>query len=115
MSRNTTSAVVPCPDRASTAAAQNVSPEDQAKAEGQTTNPNAATDAKQYDSSTAPADYAAVKAWAKAEADYTAAKAKCDGMQGDAMRTCMSDAKSARSDALAMAKTQHRLTVHRSS
>ncbi len=87
------------------AIAQNVSPEDQEKAGGKSTTPNAATDAKQSDSSTAKADYAAAKA--KAQADYTAAKAKCDKMQGEAMRTCMSDAKSARSEALAMAKTHH--------
>ena len=104
---------------AGTAAAQNVSPEDQEKAGGQTTNSDAAKDTKQSGSSnsdaatnteqsdamTAKADYTAAKA--KAEADYTAAKAKCDSMQGDAMKTCMSDAKSARSDALAMAKTQN--------
>lgn len=50
------------------------------------------------------ADYAAAKD--KAKADYKEATGKCDALQGDAMRTCMTDAKAARAQALAEARTQ---------
>jgi hypothetical protein len=50
------------------------------------------------------ADYTAAKD--KARVDYNEAKAKCDAMQGDAMRTCMTEAKAARTQALAEAKMQ---------
>ena len=89
---------------AGTASAQNVSPDEREKAGDQATNPDAAKDAKKSDSSTTGTDDTSAKA--KAEADYTAAKAKCDDMQGDAKSTCLSDAKRARSEALAMAKSK---------
>jgi len=52
----------------------------------------------------AKAEYNAAKD--KAHTRYKNAKAKCESMQGDTMRTCMSDAKTAQTDALAQAKTQ---------
>lgn len=42
----------------------------------------------------------------KARSDYNEAKVKCDALQGDAMRLCTIDAKAARTQALAEAKTQ---------
>lgn len=42
----------------------------------------------------------------KARSDYNEAKMKCDALQGDAMRLCMTDARAARTQALAEARTQ---------
>lgn len=91
------------------AMAQNVTPEDQQKAEAKPATPTATKEMKSDNASsaadsTAKADYTAAKA--KAQTEYKDTKAKCDKLKGDAMRTCTSDAKAARSDALAMAKTE---------
>lgn len=50
------------------------------------------------------ADYKAARD--KAHIDYADAKARCDSMQGDVMRTCMKNAKRARTEALAQAIVQ---------
>jgi hypothetical protein len=56
------------------------------------------------DQSTEKAAYNAAKA--KAQTDYKDAKMKCNSQQGDAMRTCMMDAKASRTEALELAKSQ---------
>jgi len=87
------------------AMAQNVTADDQKAAVDTNKSPAAVTDTRQPNASaTAKADYTAAKA--KAQTDYKSAKAKCDSMKGDAMLTCVSEAKATRKDALAMAETQ---------
>ena len=77
---------------------------------GSTTQQNAVratqtnSDNANVDHSTLNADYNTAKA--KAQAEYEIAKAKCEPLQGNPMRLCMTDAKTARTEALALAKTQ---------
>lgn len=90
------------------AMAQNVSPEEQKAAADATKATATATDTKpatatKTDAATSKAELTAAKE--KAASDYKAAKVKCDRLKDDAMRTCMSDAKAAQTDALAMAQT----------
>jgi hypothetical protein len=42
----------------------------------------------------------------KAQTAFNDAKAKCDSLSGDANTTCMTDANTARTDAIALAKTE---------
>ena len=58
----------------------------------------------EIDSSDVSAEYKAAED--QAQADYTDAKIKCDTLKAAAMRKCMKDARTARTEALAMAKTQ---------
>jgi hypothetical protein len=57
----------------------------------------------EIDSSAVSAEYKAAEA--KAQADYTDAKVKCDSLKDGAVRTCMKGARTARTEALAQAKT----------
>jgi len=89
------------------AMAQNVTAEDQQAATDANKSNTAATDANptgatKADAAASKAELTAAKS--KAASDYKAAKVKCDSLKGDAMRTCMSDAKTAQTDALAMAQ-----------
>ena len=93
------------------AIAQNDTAGNQPAAEaGSTTQQNAVratqtnSDNANVDHSTLNADYNTAKA--KAQTEYEIAKAKCEPLQGNPMRLCMTDAKTARTEALALAKTQ---------
>lgn len=83
------------------ATAQNVSAADQPAKNATQADP-AKTDATARSSSKADYDAAADKA----QSQYKDAKAKCDSLKGDPMRECMTNATTARTDALALAKTQ---------
>ena len=90
------------------AIAQNVTAGNQPNAGADSATQQSATHAKptmaKVDQSTEKAAYNAAKA--KAQTDYKDAKVKCNSEQGDAMRTCMMEAKTSRTEALALAKSQ---------
>ena len=93
------------------AIAQNDTAANQSAAEADSTTQQSAMSARQtspdnanVDQSALNADYKTAKA--KAQTEYEMAKAKCEPRQGNPMRLCMTDAKTARTEALALAKTQ---------
>jgi hypothetical protein len=93
------------------AIAQNVTAENQLAAEADSTTEQNAMSAGQTiaenanaDRSTLNADYKTAQA--KAQAEYEMAKAKCEPLQGNPMRSCMTDARTARAEALALAETR---------
>ena len=75
------------------------------------TQPNADSDrvamseeVAKVDASQRSEEYRAAKA--QAQTDYTASKAKCKDLKGGDARTCLKEAKAARTEALAQAKIQ---------
>lgn len=100
-----------CGGIGTSAMSQNVTAENQLAAEADSTTERSAMSAGQTIAENADADQSTLNAHyktaqAKAQAEYEMAKAKCEPLQGNPMRSCMTDARTTRDEALALAETR---------